>query len=76
MPILGPMEIKSYIIVLLFMFLPTYRFQNFLRIENRNIISSHDTASLVQEGQVLHNCYKNKHSKYYRLEILEIGKKC
>ncbi len=63
MPILGPMEIKNYIIVLFPMFLPTHRFQNFLRIENRTIISR-DKASFVQKGQVLHNCYKNKHSKY------------
>ncbi len=82
-PILGPMEIKNYIIILFFIILPTCRFQNFLRIENRTIISR-DTANFVQEGQFLLNCYKNKHSKMfvyffflptYRLKIMEIGKK-
>ncbi len=38
-PILGPMELKNCISVLFFMILPTCRLQNFLRIENRTIIS-------------------------------------
>ncbi len=38
-PILGSMEIKSYILILFFIILPTWRFQNFLRIENRTIMS-------------------------------------
>ena len=69
-PILGTMEITNYIIVLFIMFLLTHRFQNFLRIENRTIISR-DTTSFVQEGQVFHSCYKNKHSKYVCLLFLD-----
>ena len=79
-PILGPMEIKNYIIILFFIIPLTCRFQNLLRIENRTIISR-DTASFVEEGQFLHNCYKNTLKIclftffFYRLEIMEIGKK-
>ncbi len=53
----------TLLFILSFFLFHSYRFQNFLRIENRTIISQ-DMASFVQEGQVLHNCYKNKQSKY------------
>ncbi len=62
-PILGPMEFKYCISVLLFMILPTCRFQNFLRIENRTIISR-DTATFVQESQILHKSFENNLQKY------------
>ncbi len=63
-------DINNYMIVLFFIILPTCRLQKFLCIENRTIISR-DTTSFVEEGQVLHNCYKNKHSKYVcLLELL------
>ncbi len=48
-PILEPMEIKNYIIILFVIILPTCRFQNFLRIENRTIRPS-SVYSMVDES--------------------------
>ncbi len=78
-PILGPMELKNWFSVLFFVILPTCRLQNFLRIENR-IIISRDMATFVQE---LHKSFENNLQKYIsqvffstdRLEIIKIRKK-
>ncbi len=62
--------------------LPTCRLQNFLRIENRTIISL-DTATFVQEGQIWHKSLENNPKKYVfqiffqpadRLENVKLGK--
>ena len=83
MPILGPMELRNCISVLFFMVLPTCRLQDFLRIENRTIISW-DTATFVQESQILHKSFENNLQKYIfqfffqptdQLEIIQIRKK-
>ncbi len=82
-PILGPMELENCISVLFFMILPTCRLQNLLRIENRTIISW-DTATFVQESQIVHKSFENNLQKNIfqiffqpteRLEIIQIRKK-
>ncbi len=62
-PILGPMELKNCISVLFFIILSTCRLQNFLRIENRTIISR-DTATFVQESHILHRSFENNLQKH------------
>ncbi len=62
-PILGPMELKNCISVLFFIIRPTCRLQNFLRIDNRTIISW-DMATFVQESQILHKSFENNLQKY------------
>ena len=61
MPILRPMEKKNSISVLFFKYLPTQRFRNFLRIENRTFINR-DTATFVSEVQKT-KCFLNANIK-------------
>ncbi len=76
-----PMEIKNYIIILFYIILPTCRFQNFLRIENRTIKEIQPILYRKVNFYIIAIKNTQNMSVYffflptYRLEIMKIGKK-